>query len=191
MVKFLELLSEIIVTPPGWEYRDAFKSSELPDTEFKIFNSSPKVELIRFADEVRVNRREVSGNTEIPALLKHSRHPDAQRLIELLDLLPVSFTKTTRRYALDLKEGMVSFHFKSMVFLEYESPYFHTDQPIPAFFVNLGPTGMLTKFPDARPRILDSTGSTGSSVLKSYGIELLLQLFKDNPEEFYEKLGID
>lgn len=191
MVKFLELLSEIIVTPPGWEYRDAFKSSELPDTEFRIFNSSVKRKDSREAVDIRINEREVSGNTEIPTLLKHSRHPDAQRLIELLDLLPVSFTKTTRSYALDLKKSMVGFYFKSKVFLEYESPYFHTDQPIPAFFVTLGPTGMLTKFPDARPRILDSTGSTGPEVLKSYDIELLLQLFKDNPEEFYEKLGID
>lgn len=191
MIKFLELLSEIIVTPPGWEYRDAFKSSELPDTEFRIFNSSVKRKDSREAVDIRINEREVSGNTEIPTLLKHSRHPDAQRLIELLDLLPVSFTKTTRSYALDLKKSMVGFYFKSKVFLEYESPYFHTDQPIPAFFVTLGPTGMLTKFPDARPRILDSTGSTGPEVLKSYDIELLLQLFKDNPEEFYEKLGID
>ena len=191
MVKFLELLSEIIVIPPGWEYRDAFKFNELPNTEFRIFNSLSKRELIQFTDEVRISKREVSGNTEIPTLLKHSRHPDAQRLIELLDLLPVSSTETTRTYALNLKEGKVSFHFKSMVFLEYESPYFHTDQPIPAFFVSLGPTSTLTKFPDARPRILDYTGSTGPEVLKSYDIETLLQLFKDNPEEFYEKLGID
>jgi hypothetical protein len=191
VVKFLELLSEIIVIPPGWEYRDAFKFNELPDTEFRIFKSLPKKEGFGLADEIRISKREVSGNTEIPTLLKHSRHPDAQRLIELLDLLPVSFTETTRRYALNLKEGSASFYFKSKVFLEYESPYSHTDQPTPVFFVSLGPTDTLDKFPDARPRILDSTGSTGPEVLKSYDIETLLQLFKDNPEEFYEKLGID
>lgn len=190
MIKFLELLSEIIVVTPGWEYRDAFKSSELPNTEFRIFNSSVKGKDSSETVEIRINKREVSGNTEIPTLLKHSRHPDAQRLIELLDLLPVSFTETIRRYTLNLEESMVGFYFKSKVFLEYESPYFHTNQPTPVFFVSLGPTGTLGKFPDARPRILDSTGSTGPFVLKSYDIELLLQLFKDNPEEFYEKLGI-
>lgn len=189
MVKFLDLLKEIKVAPPSEDYTNIFKKQEVPNSELNIFFKSRLGGhglLHRLlSDTYRLNRREVSGNTEVPAFLKYVKHPNARYIIELLDLLPVSHTVTQRKYTVNLNESKMSLYINSSVYLKYESPYFHTDQPTLAFAIELFMSKERT-FPDARVKLLSDFGYD----VKEFDISLLLQLFKDNPEEFYETLKI-
>lgn len=185
MVKFLDLLKEIKVAPASEDYINIFKKQEVPNSELNIFFRSQVGGHGLLGDDSKFNRREVSGNTEVPAFLKYVKHPNAKYIIELLDLLPVSHTVTQRKYTVNLKEDRMSLYINSSVYLEYESPYFHTDEPTLAFAVELFMSKERT-FPNARVKLLADFGVD----VNEFDISLLLQLFKDNPEEFYETLKI-
>lgn len=181
MVKFLDLLKEIKVAPASEKYINIFKKQEVPNSELNIFFKSRLggQGLLHnlLGDRYTFNRREVSGNTEVPAFLKYVKHPNAGYIIELLDLLPVSHTVTQRKYTVNLKEDRMSLYINSSVYLE--------DEPTLAFAVELFMSKKRT-FPNARVKLLADFGID----VNEFDISLLLQLFKDNPEEFYETLKI-
>ena len=188
MVRLLDLLREIKVVSPGEEYRRIFEKIKMPDSEFKIFLNSIRSKNIDDLSTTAVSDREVAGASDILNLLQKIQAPSVKYVIELLNLLPISHTHTKRTYKVHrLFYGSLSYYCKSNIYLEYESPYFSTDEPVYAFSVWID-TSNSAIFPNSRVQLVNSVNFEPS--FRTYDSQLLLELFKENQEEFYETLKI-
>lgn len=188
MVRLLDLLREIKVVLPGEEYRRVFEKAEMPDSEFKIFLNSIRSENVGQKSVTAVSDREVDGTSDILNLLQKIQAPNVKYIIELLNLLPVSHTHTKRTYkVLKSFQGTMSYYCKSNIYLEYQSPYFYTDEPVYAFSVWITMSNSVL-FPNSRVQLVNSVNFEPS--FRTYDSQLLLELFKEDQEEFYETLKI-